>query len=88
MPLKRCGTGGKGWQYGSGKCYTGPGAKKKAIKQGVAIDGPDKFKAEMSKGEEILPEELDEILEEIEDDEINKNPYIHAVKKYLIIKKE
>lgn len=25
-------------------CYTGPGAKKKAIKQGIAIEGPKKFK--------------------------------------------
>jgi hypothetical protein len=45
MPLKKCSSGGKsGWKWGSsGKCYTGPGAKKKAIKQGVAIEGPEKF---------------------------------------------
>ncbi len=45
MPLKRCQHNGKsGWKWGnSGKCYTGPGAKQKAIKQGVAIEGPDKF---------------------------------------------
>lgn len=38
MPLKQCEDGGKsGWKYGdSGKCYTGPGGKKKAIKQGLA----------------------------------------------------
>lgn len=38
MPLKRCSSEGKsGWKYGnSGHCYTGPGAKKKAIKQGLA----------------------------------------------------
>jgi len=42
MPIKRCGK--DGWQYGdSGQCYTGPDAKKKAIKQGIAIDGPKKF---------------------------------------------
>lgn len=39
MPLQRCQADGKaGWKYGpSGHCYTGPGAKKKAIRQGVAI---------------------------------------------------
>ena len=42
MPVKRCNSGGKsGWKWGDkGKCYTGPGAKKKAIKQGVAIEAP------------------------------------------------
>lgn len=45
MPLKRCSNNDKsGWKWGdSGKCYTGPGAKKKAIRQGVAIEGPEKF---------------------------------------------
>lgn len=46
MPLKRCTSNGKsGWKWGeNGKCYIGPGAKKKAIEQGIAIEGPDKFK--------------------------------------------
>lgn len=46
MPLKRCQNNGQsGWKWGdSGKCYTGPNAKKMAIKQGIAIEGPDKFK--------------------------------------------
>ena len=54
MPLKRCNDSGKpGWKWGDrGKCYTykkgDPSsekrAKKKAIKQGIAIE-PDKFKA-------------------------------------------
>lgn len=41
MPLKRCSSGGQsGWKFGdSGKCYTGPGAKQKAINQGLAIGG-------------------------------------------------
>lgn len=53
MPLQRCGEGGKGWRWGdSGKCYTGPGAKKKAIKQGLAIEGPDKF-ASKATNEEV-----------------------------------
>lgn len=39
MPLKQCQIDGKhGWKYGdSGKCYTGPDAKKKAIQQAIAI---------------------------------------------------
>lgn len=39
MPLMRCTKNGKsGWKWGkSGKCYTGPGAKKKATKQGRAV---------------------------------------------------
>ena len=45
MPLKKCTVDGKpGWQWGAkGKCYSGPNAKKQAIKQGVAIEGPEKF---------------------------------------------
>lgn len=40
MPLMKCTNNGvSGWKYGeSGHCYTGPGAKKKAIKQGQAIE--------------------------------------------------
>lgn len=39
MPVKKCQSKGKsGWKYGdSGKCYTGKDAKKKAIKQGLAV---------------------------------------------------
>jgi hypothetical protein len=45
MPLKRCTVDGKaGYQWGdAGKCYTGRDAKKKAIRQGVAVEGPEKF---------------------------------------------
>lgn len=41
MPLKQCESGGEsGWKWGdSGKCYTGPGAKQKAIRQALAIGG-------------------------------------------------
>jgi hypothetical protein len=44
MPLKRCSIEGKdGWKWGDeGKCYPGPSGKKKAIAQGIAIEG-DKF---------------------------------------------
>ncbi len=39
MPAKRCTVNSKGgWKWGdSGKCYTGPGAKNKALRQGRAI---------------------------------------------------
>ena len=45
MPLKKCTENQKsGYKWGNeGKCFTGPDAKKKAIKQGVAIEGPEKF---------------------------------------------
>jgi hypothetical protein len=62
MPLKRCTIDGKsGWKWGDkGHCYTGPGAKKKAIKQGVAVEGPEGFKKEMGKANRSA-----ELLEEI-----------------------
>jgi hypothetical protein len=46
MPAKKCSKDGKsGWKWGDkGTCYTGPGAKKKALKQGYTID-KDKFAA-------------------------------------------
>ena len=51
MPLKRCSENNQsGWKWGdSGKCYTGPDAKKKAIKQGIRIEGPKKFAAKAGK---------------------------------------
>jgi hypothetical protein len=66
MPLKRCSKDNKsGWKYGdSGHCYTGPGAKKKAIKQGVAeqYNGGEKVsKAELTKflaNEGLTPAEM------------------------------
>lgn len=39
MPLMKC-LGGRGWKYGpKGVCYTGKDAKKKALRQGLAIGG-------------------------------------------------
>ena len=40
MPLKKCTVNGKsGWKWGdAGKCYTGPDAKEKAMKQAAAIE--------------------------------------------------
>jgi hypothetical protein len=45
MPLKNCSENGKnGWKWGDeGKCYIGKDGKKQAIKQGIAIEGPEKF---------------------------------------------
>lgn len=51
MPLKTCSVNGKsGWKWGdSGHCYPGKAGKIKAIKQGVAIEGPANFKKMMAK---------------------------------------
>ena len=66
MPLKNCNVDGKaGYQWGDqGKCYTGPGAKKKALKQGVAVEGPEKFSEYMKNRGEVLSEaEIKEIID-------------------------
>lgn len=68
MPLKRCSKdGSSGWKYGdSGHCYTGPGAKKKAIKQGLSYDG-ENFKTNSSKFDEsITHQEFLELEQEAE----------------------
>tara|TARA_R100000808_G_C2154617_1_gene165735 strand:+ start:8612 stop:8917 length:306 start_codon:yes stop_codon:yes gene_type:complete len=54
MPLKRCTSDSKsGYKWGNkGTCYTGKDAKKKAIKQGIAIEGPEKFS---QKAQEFKP---------------------------------
>lgn len=72
MPLKTCSKDGKsGYQWGdAGVCYTynsnDPAskvkAKKAAIKQGLAIEGPDKFK------EKMKAEFHDDILELIDEE--------------------
>ena len=65
MPLKTCNVDGKtGYQWGEqGKCYTGPDAKKNALKQGVAVEGPEKFAQYMkSKGEELSEGEIKAIV--------------------------
>lgn len=53
MPLQNCTDSGKsGWRWGkSGKCYTGPQGKKKAIQQGISIEGPEKFQRMASAGD-------------------------------------
>jgi len=54
MPIQSCSANGtSGFRWGnSGKCYTGPGAKKKAIKQGYAED-PEHFSEEMNSSAEL-----------------------------------
>ena len=62
MPLKKCTEDQKsGYKWGNeGKCYTGPEGKKKAIKQGLVIEGPEKFS---QKALEVISdyEERDEV---------------------------
>jgi len=60
MPLKRCKK--NGWKWGdNGHCYTGKDAKKMAIKQGIAIEGPENF-VKITKAEVKLEELADIII--------------------------
>lgn len=78
MPLMRCKEDGRnGWKYSdSGKCYVGPGAKKKAIRQGIAIQesGGPKFESRKGKGRlteaemDVLADEMIDRGEEMRDD--------------------
>lgn len=62
MPLMRCGKDGQGWKYGeNGKCYIGKDAKKKAIKQGLAINDGKWAEAAYKDGF-ITDDDLEEIL--------------------------
>lgn len=66
MPLKQCTSDNEtGWKWGDeGTCYTGPDGKKKAIKQGVAIEGPEKFSEKAIEAELLFePHEIGLILE-------------------------
>lgn len=66
MPLNQCTKDGKsGWRWGNQTCYTGPGAKKKAAKQGAAIEiQKHKTKANLSEFLDLSSTELFEILTE------------------------
>jgi SPP1 gp7 family putative phage head morphogenesis protein len=50
MPVERCAIGGKaGYRFGmQGKCFTGPGARSKAVKQGQAIKASQKTDSEFT----------------------------------------
>lgn len=63
MPLKKCSSGGKsGYKWGdSGKCYTGPGARQKALKQGQAIEA-NKSRGSGDKRMQELLESIDSVL--------------------------
>ena len=81
MPLKRC-AGGKGWQWGDkGKCYTGPGAKKKAIKQALAENDGVFPKGEASVSEAELEEATAEFRAEQVGDGVSR--YIASVAAYM-----
>jgi len=70
MPLKKCSESGKsGWKWGDkGKCYIGKDGKKKALKQGVAIEGPEKFQQMASSLEDPLTaDELETIVSSMYD---------------------
>lgn len=58
MPIQRCQSGGKsGYKWGEkGHCYTGPGAREKAAKQGRAIERQKHMKGEQSElsGKELV----------------------------------
>lgn len=55
MPLQQCEN--NGWQWGnSGKCYTGPDARKKALKQGAVIEIQ-----KHAKGEDVNFDEINEL---------------------------
>jgi len=62
MPLKQCQNNGKsGWKYGdSGKCFTGPSAREKARKQGVAIKISQQKKGKSSKADR--PSIMDQVI--------------------------
>jgi len=74
MPLKRCSENKEsGWKWGdSGKCYTGRDAKKKAIKQGVAIEGPKKFQQMASSFEEPMNQnDIESVIEFMYEEKYN-----------------
>ncbi len=87
MPINTCRSDGKpGYKYGnSGKCYTYTpnddasklAAKKKAIKQGLVIEGPEKFKREMSKSD------IDIYREIVEDETSTEQERATAYQLYL-----
>ncbi|MEM3063129.1 MAG: hypothetical protein QW303_06280, partial [Nitrososphaerota archaeon] len=60
MPIKPCQyKGQKGYKWGdSGKCYTGPNAKEKALKQGRAIEIRKHMNGEQADFSIFSPEQL------------------------------
>lgn len=84
MPLQQCKQNGvSGWKWGSsGHCYTGSGAKKKAIKQGLAEgDGTLKASAEMSQAE--IDEAAEEVIRFGFEDESYGDKFVDAASAYI-----
>lgn len=69
MPLQKCKTKGKsGWRWGSqGTCYGGPDGKKKAIRQGVAVEGPEKFQ-KMAGAAELTRDAIEAVAESMQEE--------------------
>ena len=66
MPLKKCTKNGKsGWQWGDQSCFTGPGAREKARKQGVAIKI-----SQQKKGKADKPDLMSQVIEYLENRKI------------------
>ena len=62
MPLKQCTKDGRsGWSWGNGACFVGKDSKRRAIRQGLAIEGPKRFR-EIMKSEGKYSEYETEIL--------------------------
>ena len=86
MPLQKCVVDGKkGWQWGSeGKCYTGRAAKKQAVKQGIAIEGPERFSEKAcAENIELSKEEINAVADWMYD-EGYKNSAIVATSAILL----
>ena len=65
MPLKKCkDSKDSGYKWGdSGTCYTGKDAKQKAIKQGLAIEGPENFKNKINfHHQQLLHDECNQVM--------------------------
>lgn len=75
MPIMKCSNDGKsGYKYGdSGHCYTGPGAKKKAAKQGAAIEisKHQRAKADTEKPVEFLDALVEAIAANYKEEELD-----------------
>jgi hypothetical protein len=101
MPIKSCKLDNKpGYKWGDeGKCYTyTPGdetsrkaAKKKAIKQGLAVEGPEKFAKEAS-SLEITQDELstmtEGIAEQLTAESTTRSEKIDSFAHFIVIENE
>ena len=90
MPLKKCSKDGKsGYKWGDqGKCYTGPGARKKALKQGRAIEA-NKF-AKSAEDWDVTNGEVTEtlrIVAELINEEPMQNDRADKLLEYIEIEK-